>query len=81
MAWSKMSEVKKFQIAGEIKKGKTRIPFNVQISGLKEEHAMQRLYAEMGSRHRARRFEIMISSVQEVKPETLAEEHVDASSK
>ena len=27
-----MSEVKKFKIAGEIKKGKTRIPFPVEIS-------------------------------------------------
>ena len=63
-----LSEVKKFQITGEIKKGKTRIPFNVQISALKQEDAMQRLYADMGSRHRARRFEIMIKSVQEVNP-------------
>jgi ribosomal protein L20A (L18A) len=59
-----LSEVKKFQIAGEIKKGKARIPFNVQISALEQEDAMQRLYADMGSRHRARRFEIMIKSVQ-----------------
>ncbi|MGA2783883.1 MAG: 50S ribosomal protein L18Ae [Candidatus Bathyarchaeia archaeon] len=76
-----MSEVKNFKIAGEIRKGKGCIPFNVQISALKQEHAMQRLYADMGSRHRARRFEIMVESVQEVNPEARAEENVNSSSK
>jgi ribosomal protein L20A (L18A) len=60
-----MSEVKKFKIAGEIKKGKTSIPFSVEINALKQEHAIQRLYADMGSRHRARRFEITIKSIQQ----------------
>lgn len=61
-----MSEVKKFRITGEIKKGQTRIPFSVEFNALKEEHALQRLYAEMGSRHRARRFEIKITKIQGV---------------
>lgn len=73
--------MKKFKIAGEIKKGKTRIPFNVEVSALKEEHAMQRLYAEMGSRHRARRFEITIRSVQQVDAQAGAVENVNSSSK
>jgi large subunit ribosomal protein LX len=64
-----MSEVKKFKITGEIKKGQTRIPFAVEINALKQEHAIQRLYTDMGSRHRARRFEISIKTVQEVKTE------------
>ena len=69
-----MSEVKKFRITGEIKKGVSKIPFSVEFSALKKEHAIQRLYSEMGSRHRARRFEIKIKDVQESKeqPETKA---------
>lgn len=59
-----MSEVKKFRITGEIKKGKTRIPFSVEFNALKKEHALQRMYSEMGSRHRARRFEIKITKIQ-----------------
>ena len=59
-----MSEVKKFRINGEIKKGKTKIPFSVEFNAMKEEHALQRLYSEMGSRHRARRFEIKITKIQ-----------------
>lgn len=59
-----MSEVKKFRITGEIKKGQTRLPFSVEFNAMKEEDAIQRLYAEMGSRHRARRFEIKIAKIQ-----------------
>lgn len=63
-----MSEVKKFRITGEIKKGMSKIPFSVEFSALKKEHALQRLYAEMGSRHRARQFEIRVKDVQESQP-------------
>jgi large subunit ribosomal protein LX len=70
-----------FKIAGEIKKGKTRIPFAVEISALKQEHALQLLYAEMGSKHRARRFEIAISSVEQVNEEMQAVENGNFPSK
>jgi len=62
-----LSEVKKFRITGEIKKGITKVPFSVEFNALKKEHAIQRLYAEMGSRHRARQFEIKIKDIQESK--------------
>lgn len=60
-----LTEIKKFRITGEIKKGRARIPFSVEFNALKEEHAIQRVYAEMGSRHGARRFEIKITKVEE----------------
>jgi ribosomal protein L20A (L18A) len=59
--------VKKFRVIGEIKKGIRKIPFSVEISALKQEHALQRIYAEMGSRHRARQFEIRIKEITESK--------------
>ena len=59
--------MKKFRITGEIKKGLTKVPFSVEFNALKKEHALQRLYAEMGSKHRARQFEIKIKDVQESK--------------
>jgi large subunit ribosomal protein LX len=59
--------VRKFRITGEIKKGMTKIPFSVEFNALKKEHALQRLYAERGSRHRARQFEIKIKDIQESK--------------
>jgi large subunit ribosomal protein LX len=65
-----LTEVKKFKITGEVRKAKLRIPFSVEYEALKKEHAMQRLYAEMGSRHRARRSEIKIADIKESKEET-----------
>ena len=68
-----MSEVKKFTISGTVKKGQTKIPFSVEMNALKEEHALERVYAEMGSRHRARKFEIKILKVQASQDERKAE--------
>ncbi len=64
-----MSEVRKFRITGEIRKAKMKIPFSVEYCALKQEHALQRLYSEMGSRHRARRFEIKVADIKETKQE------------
>ena len=64
-----LSEVKKFKITGEIRKAKLKIPFSIEYDALKEEHALQRLYAEMGSRHRARKFEIKIANIKESRQE------------
>ncbi len=33
---------------------------------MKQQDALQHLYAEMGSRHKARRFEIRVRSIEEV---------------
>jgi large subunit ribosomal protein LX len=65
-----LSEVRKFKITGEIRKGKLNIPFSVEYEALKQEHALQRLYSEMGSRHRARKFEINIANIAETKRES-----------
>jgi ribosomal protein L20A (L18A) len=64
-----MSEVKKFTITGEIKKGKSRIPFSVNFNAMTQEQALQRLYAEMGSRHRARKFEITVKHIEQTERE------------
>ena len=66
-----LSELKKFRITGNIKKGKKTIPFSVEFIALKEEHALERLYTEMGSRHRARRFEITVTNIKELSEETI----------
>jgi large subunit ribosomal protein LX len=64
-----LSEVKRFRITGEIRKAQSHIPFSVEYNAMISEHAMQRLYAEMGSRHRARKFEIKVKSIQEATEE------------
>lgn len=63
-----MIEVKTFRITGEVKKPRTTIPFALEIRGTKEQDAIERVYAEVGSRHKARRLEIRLKKVEEVKP-------------
>lgn len=60
-----MSEIKTFIISGEIKKRSTKIPFIKEIKDIKKENAIEKLYTELGSRHKAKRFEIKIISLEE----------------
>ena len=60
-----MSQVKVFQIKGDLRKKGENLPFHKEIRAVKKEDALQHLYAEMGSKHKARRFEIIIRSIEE----------------
>ncbi|MBS7625664.1 50S ribosomal protein L18a [Candidatus Bathyarchaeota archaeon] len=62
-----MSEVKTFIIAGEVKKPTGLIRFTKKVKGLREEEAVERLLCDVGSRHRAKRFEIRILKIEEKK--------------
>jgi large subunit ribosomal protein LX len=62
-----LGEVKTFIISGEIKKRLTKIPFIKEVKSTKKENAIEKLYTELGSRHKAKRFEIKIKSLEEKK--------------
>jgi large subunit ribosomal protein LX len=63
-----MSENKIYKITGEIMKKHFFEPmtFSKEIAATKESHALEKVYAEMGSRHRAKRFQIKIESIKEL---------------
>lgn len=61
-----MSEVKLYRITGDLRKRGEKLHFKKEIRALKKEDALASLYADMGSRHKARRFEIAIKTVEEV---------------
>jgi large subunit ribosomal protein LX len=63
-----MSEVKTFRITGEIKKPTGNINFSKEMKGLRKEQVVERLYAELGSKHKAKRFEITFTKIAEEKP-------------
>ena len=56
---------KQYRIQGEIMKKRFFEPltFDKVITATKEEHALERIYTELGSRHRAKRHEITITSI------------------
>jgi len=65
-----VSEVKRFRIFGEIVKPRLFAPmrFAKEVTATKLSHAIERIYADLGSRHRAKRHEIRILRVEEIEP-------------
>jgi large subunit ribosomal protein LX len=66
-----MSEVKVFRVTGEIRKPNFRTDFRKEVRALKPEEAVERIYMELGSKHKAKRFQIKIIKVEEVNPEDI----------
>jgi len=66
-----MSEVKVFRVTGEIKKPNFHTNFRKEIRALKPEDAVETVYKEIGSKRRAKRFQIKIVKVEEIGPEEI----------
>ncbi len=66
-----MSEARIYRITGRIDKPRLfeSIRFKKEVAAAKEAHAVEKIYAEMGSRHRAKRFQIKILKIEEVEEE------------
>ena len=65
----KMSEVKTYRITGWINKPNFKSKFRKELRAIKPEHALEELYKLFGSRHRVKRFQIKIESIEEVSSE------------
>jgi large subunit ribosomal protein LX len=61
-----MNEVKVFRVAGEIQKPNFKTSFRKEVVAVKPEHAVERVYTELGSKHKLKRFQIKIRNVAEV---------------
>jgi large subunit ribosomal protein LX len=66
-----MNKVKVFKVTGEINKPNLKTSFKKEVIATKSEHAVEKIYAELGSRHRVKRFQIKIAKVEEVPPEEI----------
>ena len=58
--------MKAFKVTGVISKPKLTTPFVKELLAYKSEHAVEKVYAEIGSRHRVKRCHIKIINVKEV---------------
>jgi large subunit ribosomal protein LX len=72
MLCRKMSKMKVFKVTGEIRKPNLNTPFQKEVLADKPEHAVEKVYAEIGSKHRVKRFYMKILKVEEVSPEDIA---------
>jgi len=63
--------MKAFKVTGEINKPRLATSFVRELLADKSEHAVEKVYAEIGSRHRVKRCHIKISSVKEITPDQI----------
>ena len=63
--------MKAFKVTGEINKPRLNTPFVKEIIAEKSEHAVEKVYSEIGSKHRVKRFQIKVSKVEEISPEEI----------
>jgi large subunit ribosomal protein LX len=63
--------LKVFRVSGEISKPNLKTSFAKEVIAAKPEHAVEKVYAEIGSKHRVKRFHIKILDVEEVTPENI----------
>jgi large subunit ribosomal protein LX len=71
MLCRKMIRLKVFRVTGKISKPNLQTSFSKEVIAAKPEHAIEKVYAEIGSKHRVKRFHIKISNVEEVSPEEI----------
>ncbi|MFX1260919.1 MAG: 50S ribosomal protein L18Ae [Promethearchaeota archaeon] len=60
---------KVWRTKGEYRKLKRVFTFSKEMIALNEAHVMEKIYSEIGSRHRVKRKDITITEIAEIKPE------------
>lgn len=63
--------MKAFKVTGEINKPRLNTPFVKEVIAEKSEHAVEKVYSEIGSKHRVKRFQIKVSKVEEIPAEEI----------
>jgi large subunit ribosomal protein LX len=66
--------MKVFRVTGEINKPNLATTFAKEILAEKSEHAIEKVYTEIGSRHRVKRFHIKIESAVEISADEIKDE-------
>jgi len=61
-----VTEVKVFRVVGKITKPNYKTDFRKEIRALKPEEAVEKVYTEIGSKHRAKRVQIKVLKVEEI---------------
>jgi len=71
MLSKRMNKLKVFRVTGEIRKPNLKTSFRKEIIADKPEHAVEKVYTEIGSKHRVKRVHIKIINVEEVSPDKI----------
>lgn len=68
-----MSEVKVYRISGKISKPNFQTSFKKEMRALKPEEVAERIYKEIGSKHKVKRFQITILKIEEIKADEITD--------
>lgn len=75
-----MVEVKTFRVRGRMLISHDKFPewqkFEIYVRAVREEHAKEKVYSELGSRHKLKRYHIRIEKVEEVPLEEVDDLHI-----
>ncbi|MEM2118330.1 MAG: 50S ribosomal protein L18Ae [Candidatus Bathyarchaeia archaeon] len=63
--------MKVFRVSGEIQKPNLKTSFKKEVVAMKQEHAIEKVYTELGSKHRVKRYHIKIANVEEIQPQDI----------
>jgi large subunit ribosomal protein LX len=63
--------MKVFRVSGEIQKPNFKTSFKKEVVAMKPEHAIEKVYTELGSKHRVKRYHIKIANVEEIQPQDI----------
>ena len=66
-------EPKVFRITGMIRKPNLKTHFTKEIRALKPEDAIEKIFTDMGSKHRVKRHQIKILEIKEIGPEEITD--------
>jgi len=69
-------EVTVYRVTGKILKPNFKTDFQKEIRALSKKHAVESIYKKFGSKHRAKRFQIKIINVEEIKDEDIEDANV-----
>ena len=58
-------KVKSYKIIGEVKKPLLKMPFEKTVKAVTREDALEKVFSEIGSKHKAKRFEVKILKIEE----------------
>lgn len=64
---------KVWRVTGEYTKKRRTFTFRKEMIAFKESHVRERIFSDLGSRHRVKRREIEIRTVEEIKPEEVTD--------
>ena len=73
-------KTKVFRIKGKFRMGEEMQPFTKEFRAISKENVIEKIYTDLGSRHKVKRGMIKIEEVKEIKPEEAEDKVIRAMS-